>query len=258
MMAAAATLGAGAISTAGQLYANQKNLDYTKWKNNVDYAIAQQNNATQINMANTAHQREVADLRAAGLNPILSAGGSGASTPQLRSSEMGTFQTDNPVSGLGQSAKQAATYLSDQYKLQNDALAQSNMASATENQLLFDQIDRGVFEQANTADFVNSKADSQEALNRLARAQMETAALNTLESEQSSRKRSKWVAGGRFYELTKEGVESDLKMRSNQNWRANLSSFVPFTSPAAINSGANSARQVQSILRHRNAPRWLP
>lgn len=66
-----AALTSGAAGLAGTYLSNQ-----------ASSAQAQRQMDFQQDMSNTAHQREVADLRAAGLNPILSAMGNGASSPQ--------------------------------------------------------------------------------------------------------------------------------------------------------------------------------
>ena len=67
---AAATMGAAALGFMGQKSANAATAASTQAQ--IDF---------QREMSETAHQREVEDLRKAGLNPILSAKYGGASTP---------------------------------------------------------------------------------------------------------------------------------------------------------------------------------
>lgn len=89
--------GIGEIIGAGsQIIGGIINRDMQRETNYENTRLARDQMGFQQHMSNTAHQREVADLKAAGLNPTLSAGGDGSSSPSGASANLQAPQISFP------------------------------------------------------------------------------------------------------------------------------------------------------------------
>lgn len=240
----AAVLGAGFLSAAGSVYANAIN-SATQYKINQDnmglqYAInmdqieaARMNNETAIELSNTAHQREVRDLRDANLNPILSAGGNGSAvpsldTPGLSSPTLSAPEITNPLAGITSAVQQAIAY-DDQHKAYDARLAAMGFAGDKgERQAVIEAMTQRAYEEANSG--------AQEAIAKTeeSRARYQAAKLSYWESTvglaglqqivKDNGKHKDFQVNKQVADLYRDAFVSQLKDRANSNWRNNLSS----------------------------------
>lgn len=195
------SLAGGAISSGGAAAQNQSALQLAREQMNFSDAQAKRQMDFQERMSSTAYQRAMADMKAAGLNPILAYQQGGSSTPGGAAGSSAGAQFENAMEGIGEGVKSASQGASRAIELQNvqaqtaNTLTQADLNKVNadlgkantikSNQDTATSAAQAAKANAETANIISS-ADNPAAMLRLLNAQTSSAAAAAgLSSEQT-------------------------------------------------------------------------
>lgn len=140
--------------------ANEANIANQNYWNEKNIQLQKETNEKSIELSNTAHQREMQDLENAGINRVLTAGGSGATTPNLGTAQLNAPTVENTMPGgylaqIGQVANIA--------NLANTAKQASASAGLQKAQAAKTAVDTAYAPQIAKSEIAKNLADAENA-----------------------------------------------------------------------------------------------